>query len=400
MRWRFADQNNQAEASYRLRMTEKFDNFWRSFEANIEKIDSENVNKRVLWVTKELPKVHKDFMWEFSPKIDNVCRFAITPDGNFYLHPMIASMLERAPKVEGFNFMPYRSPVEAENVTDLVTGRTGEWVNDLRIQATVNDRNAIDLEFISTEFGGEDSERYINYCFILCEVILGQQILEEWIGELTPRVFKPQPMRLFRSFLKGRDAATNTIDISNFRSTINDLLQSKIISKLPEKPLWQIDSKILDKSGGLLEFTNEGSRRVTCSSVTPNVILGALSNPRCFTSNRFSRFEETFCYLKIDESGVQDVENSLDRGEMENAFDAALKKAGVGCVTGGGWGPVYNFIDLALVDVESAIPVLREVAEQIELPKLSWLRFLDAKLTEEWVGMYADTPEADMSPGW
>jgi hypothetical protein len=132
----------------------------------------------------------------------------------------------------------------------------------------------------------------------------------------------------------------------------------------------------------------------------PQVILGSMPPPRCFTSERFSRCGETFCYLKIDESATQIAETSLDRGELEETFDAALRKASVGCVIGGGWGPVFNFIDFALADVEAAIPVLREVSAQVSLPRPTWLRFLDTKLEHEWVGMYADTPQPDMSPGW
>lgn len=399
MRWRFIDENSEVEMAYRLKNIEKIDSFWRTFEGNVDTI-TRSSKSCADWVTRELPKVSEELMWEMSPAIDNVRRFVITPEQNYHLHPMVASMIERAPKIPGFRFMPYREAVEPESVIDVVTARSGTWIADVTVLATAGDENAIDVVFMSSHFNGNNNHDDIGYCFTLLEVLLGQVVVEEWIGQIETLLTKPGRMKQLKSFLSGsKDVHSikgiGVFDLPKFVSN----LREEIVERLPKQPIWQLDSELATDSGSVLEFRGPDTRRMTCSTFLPQVILGAIPPPVCFTSARFSRFGETFCYLKIDESLAR-TDEDLDRGELQEIFDSALREASVGCVTGGGWGPIYNFIDFALTDVNNAIPVLRQVSAKVSVPKSSWLRFLDTKLIHEWVGMFADTPQPDLSPDW
>ena len=402
MRWKFADDNNPSESAYRQLMLDKFDSFWRSFEKDLAVIRSSDLDQTAKRVSSGLGKVSTDLFWELSPEINGERRFVITPENNYFLHPLVETMLERAPSIPGFRFMAYREPIEPGNVAELMTAKLGTWISDIRIAASASERNAIDLVFTSDSFSGQDNQRDLNYCFALCEVILGQRMAEEWIGKRFTRSTKPGLLKRMRSLLgKGTEQAdVETVSMSEFREDILHLRDS-ITAKLPDKPVWVHEPQLAESSGGaILEFKNSTSCRATASTVMPQVILGASSPPLCFTPQRFSRFSETFCYLKSDESSSVITEESLDRGELEDAFDKGLRASSVGCVTGGGWGPVFNFIDFAISDLNAAIPVLRHISSQVDLPKRTWLRFLDPKLNQEWIGMYEETPEPDTSPGW
>jgi hypothetical protein len=110
---------------------------------------------------------------------------------------------------------------------------------------------------------------------------------------------------------------------------------------------------------------------------------------------------EFFCYLKIADIENIPTDDILEvREKIEGCFNAPLLQVGVGCVIGGGWGPHFPFVDLALTDVNAAIPLLRQISTELELSCSTWLRFLDSKYNNEWVGMYPDTPEPDLSPDW
>ena len=65
---------------------------------------------------------------------------------------------------------------------------------------------------------------------------------------------------------------------------------------------------------------------------------------------------------------------------------------------GGGTGLRYSYIELALVDVDGAWPVLRNLLTQARLPNQTWLLFHDADLRGEWYGLYYDTPEPYRNP--
>jgi hypothetical protein len=409
VRWRFVDENNAAELEHRRSTIERIDKFWgwfeRSFGQSGELVMSPDNYRCARSVSQELSKVHKALGWELSPKVNDERRFVVTPEASHFLHPMVETMLERAPKMPDFRFMACREPVEPECVESAVTGRAGRWIPDIRIEAKITEHNSIDLTFVSNEFRGQNNKKDLLYCFVLCEVVFGQSVLEQWIGELQTWSMKPGLLKRMRSFIglpsvegsAGNASDKETCGLIELREEV-DRLKQEILSKLPGRPFWQQDPEQVSRT--LLTFEGAPTGRLTCATMAHQVFQGLIGLPRCFSCERFSRFGETFCYLKIDESATVVTNETPDRGELEEAFDLALKKASVGCVTGGGWGPVYNFIDLALVDLDAAIPVLQTVSSELNLPKATWLRFLDTKLSQEWVGMYHDTPVADMSPGW
>jgi hypothetical protein len=111
-----------------------------------------------------------------------------------------------------------------------------------------------------------------------------------------------------------------------------------------------------------------------------------------FFSERFTRCGETFCYLKID--GAEGLEGSAFEGkdEIEEALDALLGAAKLGCTIGGGSGLRYSYIDLALADLGPGIQAIRKVLRAAKIPKRTWIQFYDSDLGAEWVGIYDDTP--------
>jgi hypothetical protein len=115
-----------------------------------------------------------------------------------------------------------------------------------------------------------------------------------------------------------------------------------------------------------------------------------------FTSSCHSRFGELFCYLKIDGIDVPRERFVEFRSDIEDTLSPALAQAGVGCCIGGGSGIRYSYIDLALTDVNQAIPIIRQVLSARRVPLRAWLLFFDDELSHEWIGIYAQTPEPPM----
>lgn len=86
-------------------------------------------------------------------------------------------------------------------------------------------------------------------------------------------------------------------------------------------------------------------------------------------------------------------EGFADKAEIEDSLDQALRRENLGAVVGGGTGRRYSYVDLALVDVPRAIPVVRTALQSGKMPKRTWLQFFDSELAREWVGISADSPE-------
>jgi hypothetical protein len=126
-------------------------------------------------------------------------------------------------------------------------------------------------------------------------------------------------------------------------------------------------------------------------SVNPGAWMAAHSG-HLFFSERFSRCGETFCYLKVDGSeGLEDSQFE-DKAAIEDALDEVLIPERLGCVIGGGTGQRYSYIDLALVNCEESIKVIRQRLQEGNIPGNSWIQFYDADKGAEWVGIYDDAP--------
>jgi len=57
------------------------------------------------------------------------------------------------------------------------------------------------------------------------------------------------------------------------------------------------------------------------------------------------------------------------------------------------------YFDLALLDAERGIDILREVLRGGNIHRRSWILFFDDSLAEEWIGIWPDSPEPPMSAG-
>jgi hypothetical protein len=111
-----------------------------------------------------------------------------------------------------------------------------------------------------------------------------------------------------------------------------------------------------------------------------------------FYSERYSRHGETFCYLKLDGKAELDEEKFPDRASVEDALNEILVPALAGCVISGGTGLRYSYIDLALADINAAVPLIKTRLRAGNIDRRSWLLFFDATLAEEWIGIYDDSP--------
>ena len=183
--------------------------------------------------------------------------------------------------------------------------------------------------------------------------------------------------------------------LDRLKGTVDAAVES-IRDQLPPSPhyewveaaewtLWKLKPEPSDDFAGQADL-------FVGKSPNPAMWMAAHSK-RPFFSGRFSRCEETFCYLKVDGAEGLDDSRFADKSEIEDALDEALVPRGLGCQIGGGLGLRYAYVDLALTNVPEAIIAIRERLQAGGVPKRSWILFFDSDLANEWVGIYDDTPE-------
>ncbi len=270
--------------------------------------------------------------------------------------------------------------------------RAGVDFSDFTVGVRRGEHHRVDLTYSSPHVSGPDDQTAINAAFVASEALLGEEMLDQWVGVIE--VASTPGSGVLRSlFGRKEPGGPSPIPLSRLKPTFDSIVGS-IRDQLPDRPhqdwvdtaewtLWKLEPREADDWPGQFDL-------VVGKSANPAMWIAAHGND-VFSSQRFSRCGETFCYLKLDGlEGLGDGEFA-DKAAIEDAVDAVLCPARLGCHVGGGTGKRYSYVDLALTDVDAGIQAIRRRLREGNIPRRSWIQFFDAELEAEWVGIYDDS---------
>ncbi len=388
MRWLFSNPADREESAAKAAIEEKIDQWWAEFAKRADDLDAlfHRHQKWDLpeWMARNLQAIDSCLCWEYGQAVKGPGhRLVITPESERHLRPMIRSLLEKAPKLTAWEFYPYRLPESMENALATVKGRTGGDLSGVLARVQAGENNRIDLCFHSPRCLESGDSQTSKDGFVAAETLLGEEVLDTWLGAIDA---EPMP--------KGR---LGLLPLERLAPTVAALIDS-IRSQLHDRPFWEIDVRAEDYNWSSFKIDPPEREDYPAQldmfvGVTPYVPMSMAAHSGLpFSSARFSRFGETFCYLKMDGMDGLDARHFQDRGDIEDALDARLVPARLGRTLGGGTGRRYSYIDLALVDVPKSIAELRKVLCEGNIPKRTWLLFHDAELADEWIGIWDDAP--------
>jgi hypothetical protein len=382
VRWRFPDSKDDVERQARAAVEHRIAAFWRAFESTAPRIDA-LFSRRAQWDLPSWMHQHIDaidpaLMWEFGPGLRGGHRLVITPEGDHHLRPFVSAILARAPALAGWEFYPHRLAEPLDQALSSIEGRTGVDFGGFRASVKATDDGGVDLVFWSMVFAQLDPDVARRAAFVAAESLLGEDILDAFVDVIDAAAAPADGDRVELGALASAVAAK--VESSRARLSPAPVLERSELGGT----IWKL--RPAEKS----DYSHQHDLFVGKSAL-PEMWTRAHSN-RIFSSARFSRFGETFCYVKIDGSQGLDKEGFADKAEIEDALDAALMPAGLGAQVGGGTGLRYSYVDLALRDVDKAIPLIRKILRGGRVPLRSWLLFFDAALRDEWVGIWDETP--------
>lgn len=391
MRWRFLDPRSPADVAFKQQMLSRIDAWWGEFAANTDRLSRlfhrQEQWDLPAWMHEHLGDIDGRLCWEYGPAVRTEGhRLVITPESDRELRPLTAGIIERAPKLPGWEIYPYRLPESAEMARMTVEARTGGNLIGVEVQAALGEHRMVDLKFLSPETAGPDDNQALQNAIVATETLLGEENLDHHVGlievdRLKSGLFRRRP---------------STIPLDRLYDTVGSLITASR-EQLPDKPhyAWATEESIPWSTAQLEPHEADDYPRFEdqFTAVTPVQELWiATRSGRPFCSERFSRCGELFCCLKID--GMEGLEGPewSDRGDIEDAINEVLVPTRLGCSIGGGTGLRYSYVELALAKPEEAITALRCRMPAGRLPHRSWVLFHDADLCGEWVGTYDDTP--------
>ncbi len=369
MRWRYLFDKDDPDFQKKEEKLKRIKNFWIAFEKiclphwEMRDIDKEALNNFAQWMQKQLALIDENLMWEAHIAEDNTTNLVITAESIYSNSELAKSVIDAAPKWEGWNFLSHRLATKPENLSTYCENVANfELPDDLRAPFTKTEWNKIELTYYSNKFGMMNVAESVEKCLLLSQYALGEEMFERWIDIVLPVKHASVPGKIFgQIFGKKTQSKENfSLDVLSIEC---EKLKKSIVDTLPDTYVSEI-------------VPSEKNEDCTYWSA------GMYFHSECH-----SKKNEVFCFIKSIPFDYDSDYAQEKRKEFEVDLDCELRDQNLGCVLGTGAGQASMFVDLVLTDVELAVPVLQKVVRKYALPEGTWLLFYDSHHCEEWVGL-------------
>ncbi|RYZ10154.1 MAG: hypothetical protein EOO73_00835 [Myxococcales bacterium] len=253
--------------------------------------------------------------------------------------------------------------------------------------------------------GGTGSENEQNAAENLVRSVLGDRVFETWIGAVH---VAPAPRFPSLRVLDPR-APRTTLQVQELFDTVAAATLG-VLRGLPDTPRAAARSDADDareELGAVTErddwtlleiepLADERAGRkddlVLASTCTPELLRCYLDGAPC-SSRRFSRVGEQFVFVSYEDTERVMSRRVARRTAIELALADAV--AGIGAVTGVGFGVGTSYVDLALHHPETGLGSVVKTLRTLDVPAATFIQFFDSELAEEWLAIWPDSRLSD-----
>ena len=394
---------SKAEIKFPLKsdaLIENIDAWWAAFaeyegELNSHFSDGKEIEPPLLEFISKLKTVHPEMCWEFSKGENKPHRFTLAPERHYPLEPVARLIKERAPSLTYFDVGVHRDATPWEWISGEADSRfTWDSHDGIYVSHGAGEHNFIDLAFHIPE-SKSDAKQEAN-SFLLAELALGEKVVSDWIGYVDTDMLKSKGV--FKK--KTEEPPAEAYPIKDIRSRVAaEIARRK--NALPEKPF---SARVKDMGWSLVEISSDNPDGTYLHDMyiatlcDANLFSAMFTGRNRFNSQRFSSLGESFVVIQINgESSKLDIKDVSSRGAIEDALSDALEPKSLGAVVGGGMGRENAYIFLALEKEAEGLDLVVDTLRAEKLGEKTWIFFYDSRRQYEWVGLWDDTPEPELS---
>jgi hypothetical protein len=344
-----------------------------------------------------LGAIDPELEWEVSVGKD--CgRVLLATGGEPRLRTLIEILIEHAVPPRGWSWAAGRSAQPFATAIAKVARVTGIDLERARVRVGFVRAHLLELLVFSPRFSGSHDEVAERAALLAVEALLGEELMERWIGQVAVApLSRGGSLRVYDQ----AESATSNLPLAELLPTVSHAIGS-LYEGFPAAPCHARDRggdwTMLEAEATPASDWPRQDDLVVATTMMPEMLRSFLCEPR-FWSGRFSAHGESFCYVKVDQRGLQNEQRLAQRSGLEDALDAALAPAAIGSVVGNGIGVRYGYVVLALEQLSAGLTSVREVCRAAGVAKRSWILFCDAQLEGEWLPIWPDSPPPPQRAG-
>lgn len=282
-------------------------------------------------------------------------------------------------------------PELPERACAIARARYGLEFGDARARAGFGRGHLLHVVVYTSELGRCPVERVREAAASLVRDMVGAACFEQWIAEVdVAPLGRPSSLPV----LDSRSRASSSYPLEELPRAVRAAVDG-LLAGLPDEPTF---ARLQDATWTMFELTPEVASDYAAQD---DLVLATTSLPemlRCylqgapFSSARFSRHDETFCYLKYADPELDAERRVAERRRLEDALNEALVAERLGCVVGAGLGVRYSYVNLGLLQLTRALDQVRRVARAHPVPNQAWILFCETSWAESWIGVWTNPP--------
>jgi hypothetical protein len=173
----------------------QYGRFWDWLVSNSLKIESLINNKQLdivaELISNELDSINSAFSWEIGMKNGEV-ELVISAEGNELLGKILEEMFLDCPSIPNWKIYRHKQPKSLSALSTLIASQGYQIkLADIHVQVALNSSSSkVDVVLTSQEFSRIPSDKLYNLVFFVLDGVLGEKMVEEWIGEVNVDVVK------------------------------------------------------------------------------------------------------------------------------------------------------------------------------------------------------------------
>jgi hypothetical protein len=159
-----------------------FSNHHSDIEARLDRSDTDDLTGQI---NAQVNALSPQLAWEIGPGLVAPYMLVFPAEGDAARKAVVEKIMEAAPRLEGWEFHTSRPTRTFQPEVQLpgrgLSFRTTGWHFELKPSAT-SDR--LELRIFDDELARVDEKTALTVVFILLDAVLGEDIVERWIGNI------------------------------------------------------------------------------------------------------------------------------------------------------------------------------------------------------------------------
>lgn len=380
MRVRFSTDPSDVEIGVHLARMRSTVAFWQAIDA-------------ALHAPSAIPRA-KHLLAEIDPELEleiegtRVCVRGVQEGA----HPLAQSVVAAAPERDGWQFVVDRAPAPLDEALRTIRRTTGLDFCDAEVRVGVGRGHLLDVVVRASCVSSAEDEAGRDAAQALCRRLLGDSLFSDWIGAVDV-----EPQKRKRSLLVVADSVgTPWYPLSEFAQTVQAAhlgvhagMSAAPFHSFCDSADWVLFELEPGAVGDARSIRGQDDL-LTATTMLPELWKCYLQGEP-FSSRRFSATGETFLYVKYL-SALSDSPSRLgERSMFEDALNFRMVPSRKGCVVGSGVGVHYNYIVLAVQDLDTAIDVTLRTLRDQRMGRAAWLLFCDDRMAREWIPVWPNS---------